>query len=372
MQISPSTVFEINGANAQGSAGLAQLAALPTFSATLAIGTLDVANRRFTAEEVYAGSSVPFGASDVVQGSVSARTGNTLTVIGASLQRADGTLTFADSITVNVGASTKITRAGQVITGQGATIADLSVGTLISAFGRLNGNALDASTSADLVRLGVTTMGGTVNAVAAGSARVTVQRINGRLVSRYNFAGTGTAGNDALVNDYEVNTGALSLAGIGASTPVRVRGFVQPFGQAPEDFDAQSIVNLATVPANMLVDWEPAVTAPFASANAGALVVNLTGAPTLHHIYRLGVASDLKVAPYSSRSPTVQPDSNGKGLFALAQPGSVQVFTTFAGYVSALQLELATGKTLDGMAAHGTFDDANVAMTAHIVAAKVK
>lgn len=372
VQVSPSTVFEINGVNAQGNTGLAQLAALPTFSATLAIGNLDVSNRRFHADEVYAGSSVPFGASDVVQGSVGARSGNSLTVIGASLQRADGTLTFTDSITVNVGGTTKVTRAGQIITGQGATIADLSVGSTITAFGRLSGSVLDAATSADLVRLGVTTMGATVNSVAAGRARVTVQRINGRLLSRYNFAGTGTAGNDALGNDYEVNTGALSLAGIVAATPVRIRGFVQPFGQAPEDFDAQSIVNLSTVPANMLVDWEPAAAAPFAAAGSSALMLNLAGAPTLHHVYRLGVATDLKAAPYASRAPGVQPDGNGRGLFALAQPGSVQVFTTFAGYVSALQLELAGGKTLDGMAAHGTFDDATVAMIAHLVAAKLK
>lgn len=372
VQVSPSTVFEINGVNAQGSAGLTQLAALPTFAATLAIGSLDVSNRRFNATEVYAGSSVPFGTSDVVQGSVSARSGNTLTIIGASLQRADGTLTFADSLSVNVGSNTKVLRAGQIITGQGATIADLSVGSVVTAFGRLGGSALDATATGDLVRLGVTTIGATVNNVAAGSARLTVQRINGRLASRYNFAGTGTTGNDALANDYEVNTGALSLAGIVAATPVRVRGFVQPFGQAPEDFDAQSIVNLSTVPANMLVDWEPAVATPFGSANAGALTLNLAAAPSLHHVFRLGVATDLKLAPYASRAPTVQPDANGKGVFAIAQPGAVQVFTTFAGYVSALQLELAAGKTADGMAAHGTFDDATVAMTAHIVAAKLK
>ena len=52
VQVSPSTLFEINGVNYQGNAGLAQLALLPTFSATLAIGILDVSSRRFNAEEV--------------------------------------------------------------------------------------------------------------------------------------------------------------------------------------------------------------------------------------------------------------------------------------------------------------------------------
>ncbi len=373
VQVSPSTLFEINGVNHQGNAGLAQLALLPTFSATLAIGNLDVSGRRFNAEEVYAGSSVPFGASDVIQGSVIQRSGNTLTVIGASLFRADGTLTFTDTLTVNVSSNTKVTRAGQIITGNGATIGEISVGSFITALGRLNGALLDASAAGDLVRLGMTTFAATANTVAAGSARLTVQRINGRPVSRYNFAGTGTiAGNDASPNDYQVNTGALSLAGITAGTPVRVRGFVQPFGQAPEDFDAQTVVNLSAVPGNLLVDWEPATPGPFTTATSTALGLNLTSAPTFHHVYRAGVAIDLKGTAYAATAPTVQPDSNGKGLFAIAQPGSVQVFTTFAGYVSALQLGLAGGKTADGMTAYGTFDDAAVAMTAYVVATKLK
>lgn len=373
VQVSPSTLFEINGVNYQGNAGLVQLGTLPTFSATLAIGNLDVSSRRFNAEEVYAGSSVPFGASDVIHGSVIQRSGNTLTVIGASLLRADGTFTFTDTLTVNLSSNTKVTRAGQIITGNGATIGEISVGSLITAFGRLNGAMLDASGAGDLVRLGVTTFAATANTVGAGGARLTVQRINGRPVSRYNFAGTGTAaGNDASPSDYEVNTGALSLVGITAGTPVRVRGFVQPFGQAPEDFDAQTVVNLSAVPGSLLVDWEPAAPAPFATATSTAFDLNLIAAPALHHVFRAGVAIDLKGAPYAATAPTVQPDSNGKGLFAIAQPGGVQVFTTFAGYVSALQLELSGGKTADGMAAYGTFDDATVTMTAHAVATKLK
>ncbi len=73
---------------------------------------------------------------------------------------------------------------------------------------------------------------------------VDVTRINGRNASLYNFAGTGSdAASDADPFNYEVNTGVLDVAAIAGDAPLAVRGHVVPFGQAPLDFDAQTIVD---------------------------------------------------------------------------------------------------------------------------------
>src|SRR5712692_8964907 len=64
------TTFEIDQTSYVGSAGLTALAAKPRLTATVAVGTLDLATRSFMATEVLAGSSVRFGTSDVVTGNV--------------------------------------------------------------------------------------------------------------------------------------------------------------------------------------------------------------------------------------------------------------------------------------------------------------
>ena len=87
------THFDINNHSFVGSAGLEELAAQPSFTATIAVGDLKFNPRRFEAREVYAGASVPGGDLDVVQGTVLARSpDDVLTVKGATLIRAGGSI----------------------------------------------------------------------------------------------------------------------------------------------------------------------------------------------------------------------------------------------------------------------------------------
>src|SRR6266699_1506792 len=86
------TTFEINQTTFQGSAGLTALSQQPRFTATVAVGTLDLTTRRFIATEVLAGPSVPFGTSDVLTGNVISRSSSTTFVVkGAELVRSSGT-----------------------------------------------------------------------------------------------------------------------------------------------------------------------------------------------------------------------------------------------------------------------------------------
>src|SRR5204863_231131 len=87
---------------------------------------------------------------------------------------------------------------------------------------------LDASRG--LVRLLVTQLNGSVNSVVGNTVAMTLARIDGRPIGLFNFSGTGSTGNDANPNSYQVATGTLDLTGIGPNTPLKVRGFVPSGG----------------------------------------------------------------------------------------------------------------------------------------------
>ena len=352
------TVFEIDEVNSQGSAGLAALSAKPAGTATLAFGQWKVGTRQFKADEVLAGSSVPGGTRDVVVGDVIARTADQLTVRGASLLRSDGTFTFRDTITVNVAAATKVRQQALMTTG--LTKDDISVGQRIAAFGALDGSTSTLDATGGLVRLLVTSVAGTVNQTGAGSLEMAIQRIDGRRIALFNFAGTGTSSaTDADPTNYQVSTGQLDLTGLTSGTPVRVLGFVTRFRTAPPDFTAQTLVNLTNHAATLLVNWRPPTAAPFSSSTDSGFVINLSGA-TNAIVWRGPVATNL----LGGQSPTIVPQDPAAGLFALGANGTVQVFTQFPAYRSALEQHLSQGQLANTVGAHGMYSDASVTITA--------
>lgn len=355
------SVYEIDQAGYQGAAGLAALALKPTGTATVAVGELDVANRRFVAQEVYAGSSVPYGTSDVVTGTVIARTGDSLTLRGATLQRADGSFSFHESVTLMIGDSTKVTR--QLAPGQTFGKNDVSVGQRLVAFGTLNGapGSHDLDATNGLVRMLLTSLTGSVNSAGGGQVELTLQTINGRRVSIYNFTGSGTdATNDADPLHYEVATGSLDLTGLNSGTPVRVRGFVQPFGTAPADFTAQTIINVMNAPAALFVAWDPASATPFPVLSASGLTLDLGGSPLVHHVLRGGVLTDL-----AGTTPTVQPNNPARGLFAIGYQGTVTVYTQFDAYRQAIGARLAASQKTRAFGGHGRYTDATTSFGAN-------
>lgn len=360
VHIDANTVFEIDEVNYQGNGGLAALSGKPIGTATVAIGQWKVGTRQFKAEEVLAGSSVPGGTRDVVVGDVIARTGDQLTVRGASLLRSDGTFTFRDTLTVNVGAATKVRQQTLITTG--LTKDDISVGQRVAAFGALDGSTSTLDATGGLVRLLVTSVAGAVNQTAAGSLEMTVQRIDGRRIALFNFAGTGaSSATDADPMHYQVSTGLLDLTGLTTGTPVRILGFVTRFKTAPPDFTAQTVVNLTNHPATLLVNWRPPTATPFTSSTDTGLVLNLTGVGGAHYVWRGPVATDLLTL---SLSPTIVPENSSAGLFALGSNGTVQIFTQFSGYRLALEQHLSQGQLANTVGAHGMYSDTSVTITA--------
>lgn len=239
------TFYEIDGITYQGAPGLTVLDTLPTFAAVVARGDLRFNPLRFEAREVYAGSSVPGGVLDVVRGSVVERNGDdTIIVKGATLIRQNGTVVFNDLVTVQLDASTTVTRQLSMGT---FNIDDISVGQRIVVFGTVTNDAvsdLQFSAANGYARMRLSKLRGTVAALPDDRSWLTLNlaSINNRSIELYNFTGTGVdTASDADPGFYEIDSGSLSLEGIGMADSLAVAGFPTVFGSAPADFTVQTL-----------------------------------------------------------------------------------------------------------------------------------
>lgn len=359
------TVFEIDGVGYAGVSGLSVLADKPVGTATVALGDLRLPERAFVAREVYAGSSVPLGTRDVVTGSVVARSGDILSVRGATLLRADGTFVFNDSVEVVLGPDTRVRR--QLDPSNDVDGLEISVGQRIQAFGALADDlempSLDAG--AGLVRMLISRVAGTVSRFETGELVMAVQSINRRTVSLYDFTGTGTD-----PSEYRVATGAITLPETEVGNPVAARGFPAAFGGADsEDFEAATVVDLQAVPAVLAVDWDPATAGAFSMLESDAITLSLEGVGAVHDVFRGGVASDLLDGPIP---PSLISDSSGGGLFALFDDGTVQLYTAFGAFVDGIAAKHAQASLTDGLLARGRWDDPTAVLETRAVAVRFR
>ena len=362
------TTYQVNGMAYVGAAGLAALAALPADTMVAAFGTLQTSSQTFTATTVLAGTSFENPSKDMVFGTVIARSGNTLTLRRATLCRRDGDFgSESHDVTVTVADGTAVTEEG--MTGK-FTIADISVGQHIEAFGMVSSSSgsgasgsdssktLDATAGA--VRLDMTPAWGVVTAMASGSVTVNLQSLDGLPVSAFNFAGTGAAtASDASAAAYVIDTGALSQTGLAVKSPARVMGFVTPFGKSPPNFTAATLVNFSGVPEALIVDWAQKGSATAftgLTATSTTLTLDLTGVDKLHFIQIGPQTLDLTTL---ATPPTLMADATAMNqIFAIGHRGKYKTenFNTFASFVAALSADLTPAATVVDLAATGQYD----------------
>ena len=197
----------------------------------------------------------------------------------------------------------------------GLSSQSISVGQQIYATGQTNLACPDTSNStASLtldatsgeVRLQPTTVWGTLNSGAAGSATLALQQIGRYAPGNFTFAGTGTSSSsDANPASYLINTGAVDESATPLNALLRADGFVTPFGSAPPDFTAASVATGASEPATLIVEWKGGTTAPFTSYGSSGLVVNLGNSSIDTAIIRTGPQA-LQLTSLPS-SPTIVP-----------------------------------------------------------------
>jgi len=391
------TAFEIDGVPYTGDEGLKALADLPAGSPVVAMGEVNRARRHMRASEVIAGTSVPWGDKDVVTGVVVARAGDTLTVKGAAVSFTDHVSAFRDTVTVLVGPDTIVTRlatdpasldAGAISVGQRITavgnlvpLVDMEPAALAAA--KADGRVmpepmpvpfllpplLDATEGG--VRLLVSDLAGKVVSVEDAGLVVDVRSLNGRDVGVYDFTGTG-ATEDADPANYEIDTGALPLTGIAAGAAVRVRGYVTPFGTAPPDFEARTVVAPALTvdgAALLLLSWDPATTAPFTASGADGVTLSLDGAGSEHHLVQRWRNTDLALL---GTDPAIIPPDDGTGAFAVRLPDSLHIYFTFAGFAEAVDGYLADGFAADRLTAKGEWSADAATLTSRAVALQME
>jgi hypothetical protein len=363
-----STIFEINGEPYQGGEGLQTLDTLTILTAIIVIGDLKGHPLRFEARHVYAGSSVPGGDMDVVTGNVISRQDNLLTVKGATLIRAQGSVIFNDDVVIQLGVNTTVRRQ---LSANAFSIDDISVGQRIMVFGELNADETQLDAAEGYACMLLTTLRGEV-VENDSTLLIDLEAIDGRRIGQFDFSGTGIdPANDAVPTSYEINSGAIGISTLVPGTPVKVRGFVTAFGHAPQkaDFDAHTIVNVSDTTAVMAVNWFPASASAVENLSPGSFTLNLTGTGWFHHLCRAGVVTDLTDL---SNPPLITPNESGQGLFFIVEKGSRQLLFTFEDFVDELSEHLNEDAAVRHIVAVGKFDDTTSAMTVDWITVSVK
>jgi hypothetical protein len=390
------TSFTLDGTSYTGNAGLTALAMLPTGTLTVAYGSFDITTHTFTAAQVFAGTSVPGGRLDSAEGTVIARSGDTLTLSNSFLQpRAGADIQggqvmaqavgawntgggfgfghFGHQLTVTLGASTTVTEDGQSGT---FGPQDISVGQHLQAFGTFSGAdgspTLDASSGS--VRMMITPLWGQYTSTAANVVTLNLESLDGRQPSVFNFAGTGMSStSDATASAYTVNVpAALSVPTPNAGFPIAFTGFVTPFGSAPPDFAALSLVNFASTNARLVLAWmPPGTTAPFVSPLSATNVMmtqaTLMGASV--HVIRIGpaqfdpstVSAGLSVVPNSSASFMSY-------VITHRMSWQFQVYNSFSDFITALNGDLNGTTALLAVFGDGPYDESTGVMSVNVMA----
>ncbi len=361
------TEFEVNGEVFIGSDGLRALDAAGRGTPTVAQGTLNVSDHRFTANIVLAGSSVPGIDFDAVIGNVIARNNNLLTVRGATIVPSDLRAHFHDDVIVEIGPDTKVFRDGH--RGADLGIDAISIGQRLAVRGVLTEADpeqpfLDATQGA--ARLSITHLAGVVNSIVPGQADITLHAIDRRRAAIFDFSGTGPSADlDANPDNYEVATGTLLLSDLGTGQPVVVYGFPTAFGVAPPDFMGRTVIDFSDVRSALGVGWGAGGTvAPFLSMGDEGLLLNNRNADIdqRHHIKQGTVLIDLTTLDSST---LIAPRPTDRKLFWIATADSVREYSNFADFIADLGMSLNGATTARAMFARGKYDAGTNVFTAY-------
>jgi len=356
-----STTYSINGTSYTGAAGLAQLATLAAGTLTVAYGSWSTSTQSFTATSVLAGSSVAGTAMDGIEGTVVARAGDTLTLDNGILSRPTWNgVNFMSQVMATVGTGTMVSELG--VPGS-FSIQDISVGQHVQLLGSFSIDSagtgtLDATSGS--AQLDPTDVVGTVTSSAANLVTLNLQSLDGRAPSVFNFSGTGSAQN-ATATAYTVNvpTGLSAAGTLSTGLPARFTGFVSPFGSAPPDFVADALVSYAQTAGVLEVRWAtPGLTAPFATLTGTQLLISQTTLSSSTQDY-LRIASVALDPATLSTGLEIAPDASATNpQFAIAhlRARSIDGFSTFADFVTALTSDLNGTNTLLQILAYGPYN----------------
>ncbi|MCH9004253.1 MAG: hypothetical protein IH838_03085 [Proteobacteria bacterium] len=371
VHVTNETEFEVDETLYVGAEGLRALSAAGPSTPTIAQGTLNVAERMFTANIVLAGSSVPGIDRDAVAGNVIARDGNLLTVRGATIIASDRRAHFHDDVTVEIGPNTKVFRDGHRFSD--LSIDAISVGQRVTVRGTILQTVTDALTpqihfdaTDGAVRMHVTHLLGIVNTIMPGQTDITLHGIDRRRVQIFDFTGTGTSTDtDADPDNYEVATGDLTLADFSTGKPIVAWGFPNAFGAAPLDFFGRTVIDYTDVRSALGIGWSAAGTvAPFISMGSDGLILNNQNEDIglRHYIDNGPVLIDLTMLDSNT---TIVPPAADRSLFYIKTADSLREYSNFDDFVNDLSTSLDGATTARSMHARGLYDSDTNTFTAY-------
>jgi hypothetical protein len=365
------TTCEVNGDELDRTACVAALADLADDTLTAAHGVYAVATRAFTADRVLAGSSVPGADLDTAIGVVAARNFDVLTLQGATIVRQDGEVVYArGNVAVTLGPGTSVTRDGGSAAALG--IDDISVGQRVQAFGTASSSDFNPTLDArdGRVRLHRTRLTGLVVSAVTGELTLDLFSIAGRDPQFFDFDRTGTSLiTEADPRNYQVDTGTLAVGDFDIGDGAAAIGFVAPFGFAPPDFEATTIVDFEELRALLGVGWGfNGTEAPFMSMGQNGFVVDITNTD-------LGQRQFLQIGPrvfdITSDLPspiTVEPVAEGRAIYSVTRGLRVELYGDFGDFASRVNSLLNGGWRMRALTARGTYDVPTTTLAANYVA----
>ena len=371
VHVTDDTEFEVDEMLYSGAEGLRALDVAGPGTPTVAKGTLNVAEREFTASVVLAGSSVPGIDRDAVIGNVIKRDGNFLTIRGATIVPSDRRTHFHNDVVVEVGPDTKVFKEGDRVSD--LSIDAISIGQRVTIRGNQPTPTTDALAPQILfdatqgsVRMHVTQLSGIVNTVMPGETEITLHSIDRRRVQIFDFSGTGKSETeDADPNSYEVATGNLTLADFAEGKPIVARGFPTAFGWAPPDFTGRTIIDYTDVRSVIGVGWGAEGTAmPFSEVTPEYLVLDNHNVDIdqRHYIKQGPVLIDLTALDSDTM---IVPRETDRLAFYIKSADSLRMYSNFADFADDLSMSLLGGDKARSMHARGKYDASANEFTAY-------
>jgi hypothetical protein len=144
----------------------------------------------------------------------------------------------------------------------------------------------------------------------------------------------------------------------------RLFGFVTPFGTAPPDFRADTLLDFSATRAGLGITWGMSgATTPFSAISATGITVNLAVTSLRGGIELGGRVIDLRSL---TTGLALVPATQGNLAFAIAHRGShtIDNFSAFGDFTTALSGDLTGSTAVLHLVADGQYDAAGGAFSA--------
>jgi hypothetical protein len=242
----------------------------------------------------------------------------------------------------------------------------------VQAFGTASSSDFDPTldATAGRVRLHRTELTGLVVSAVTGELVLDLFSIAGRNPEFFDFDRTGTSLiTEADPRNYQVDTGTFDVRDFGDGDGAAAAGFVAPFGSAPPDFEATTIVDFEELRALLGIGWGfNGTDAPFLLMGRNGWVVDVTNVD-------LGQRRRLEIGPrvFDIRRDlpepiTIEPVAEGRAVYSVTRGLRVELYGNFEDFNARVNSLLNGGWRMRALTARGAYDVPTVTLEANYVA----